>query len=111
MLQPPKPVTATLLFLTLTFTLASCGDDPELVRKREEQRAEIQRLQGELAILQEKLKNAPADQSEELAKTEEEITQEQSKISSLETEIASLKDRRRDVEEKLKRFQREYPLR
>ena len=55
----------------LVACLHSC-DSPELVRKRDQQSIEITKLKGELAIVEEKLKDVPPDRSKELATIEEE---------------------------------------
>ena len=101
-----------LLCLPLACLLAtSCGDDPELVRKREEQRAEIRRLRSELDVLDERLKNAPEDRSADLAKLEKETAEREARITALETEVAGLEERKKALEEEFEAYRRKYPLR
>ena len=58
----------SLIPILIAFACASCGEDPKLVEKHEKQKAEVARLKGELALVEEKLKNMPADVSEDLEK-------------------------------------------
>lgn len=104
--------------LLLKFTLAvccvagaSCGDDPELVKKRDEQRAEIRRLEGELMLLEEKLNNPPKDRSAELRALEEQIERDKSEIATLEREIPELVSQKKELEAELEQYRRDYPLR
>lgn len=96
---------ATALFL------ASCGDDPELLKKREEQRAEIGRLHGELAVLQEKLGDIPPDRGEELEDLKRSIEVSRTKAEALEDEIARLEKEKDEVESELNAYRRKYVLR
>ncbi|MCU0796934.1 MAG: hypothetical protein MUF31_13485 [Akkermansiaceae bacterium] len=95
----------------LSLVLASCGDDPELVRKREEQRAELRKLRSELDVLDERLKNAPKDRSADLAKLEEETAAREEKISALETEVAALEAKKKELEAEFEDYRRKYPIR
>ena len=99
------------LALLSTLVLSSCGDDPELVRKREEQRAEIRRLEGELTVLRDKLANAPKDRTAELEELQKKTVAEQAKIAELETTVADLGKRKDELEDEFKHYQRQYPLR
>lgn len=97
--------------ISLAALVTSCGEDPELLRKYEKQKAEIIGLEGELALLNEKLKRAPKDRSDELEELKAQTEAEKAKIIALEEALASLKDERRDLEEELADFKRKYPLR
>lgn len=88
-----------LYSLTIAFALfsQSCGDDPALVEKREKQKAEIARLRGELAMIDEKLKNLPPDVSTELAGAELLHEKHTAELASLESEITTLEARKRSL--------------
>lgn len=101
----------SLLTVLACMAVVSCGDDPELVRKREEQRAEIRKLQSELAVLDERLKNAPKDRSEDLAKLEEETAGREEKIEALEKEVAALEERKKEIEAEFEDYRKKYPIR
>lgn len=91
--------------------LVSCKDDPELIAKREQQRAEINKLEGELSLLGEKLKNAPTDRRQELIQTQTKAQQLEKQVAELEGDIATLETRKKTLEDELRDYQREYPLR
>jgi hypothetical protein len=88
----------------------SCGDDPKLVAQRERQKAEISRLKGELALMQEKLRNMPPDVTEELEKTRKLVEAKGSEVARIEDEIRSLEIRRRSLEEEFNAYRAQYPL-
>lgn len=88
----------------------SCGDAPELVAKRERQKAEISRLKGELAILEEKLKNMPPDVSEELETARKNAEGQTAEINSLETEINELQTRKRSLQSEFDSYRSKYQL-
>jgi len=89
----------------------SCGDDPELVRKRDTQRAEIRRLEGELSLLQEQLKDAPKDRSTELKELQVRVSSEKEQISELEKEVADLESKKRELEREFADYKQKYRLR
>lgn len=100
-----------LALALLALPLSSCKDDPELVRKREEQRAEMNKLDGELKILQEKLDQIPRDRSSELTKLQRETEDNKASIETLEREVASLEGDKAAVEKELAAYKRKYALR
>lgn len=104
-------VRPALAGLSALFLLVSCGDDPELVRKREEQRAEILRLEGELAVLQEKMSDIPPDRSAELEELKQDIEESKTKAEGLEDEIARLEKEKQEVERELDSYRRKYVVR
>ncbi len=91
--------------------VSSCGDDPELVKKTQEQQAEITRLRGEVALIDEKLRNLPADKSSELAEAKKVAETQTAEIKALEEEIASLEARKKSIDEEFKAYQRKYSVR
>lgn len=100
---------AALALVCLSFS--SCGDDPELVRKREEQKAEIRLLDGELKILQEKIAQIPPDRSTEISKLKQESELQQAEIAKLEAEIESLQKQKAQVEKDHEAYRRKYVVR
>jgi peptidoglycan hydrolase CwlO-like protein len=77
--------------------LTSC-EDPQLVEQREKQKTEISRLKGELALIDEKLKNLPPDVSADLAEAKLISTKQSEEIANLEAEIAALEGRKQALQ-------------
>lgn len=94
----------------LLLALCSCKEDPELVRKREEQQTEIKRLQGELEVIQEKLKDIPPDKTKELVIAQGEAEAQTDEIARLEKEVATLEAKKKDVEGQFSEYKKKYPL-
>ncbi len=91
--------------------LPSCHkDDPVLLRKNQEQKAEIKRLESELAVLEEKLKNAPPDHGEDLAAARKEAENQASEIANLEKEVSGLQERKKVLESELNRYRDSHPV-
>ncbi len=86
------------LALLLVLTLSSCSDDPEMVEKREKQRAEIIQLKGQLALLDERIKSMPPDVTEELAAAKLEAAKNVAEVDELEIEVAALEAKKRAVQ-------------
>lgn len=105
-MKPPSP--RILLAAASAAILASCGDDPELVAKREKQKAEITKLNGELALVQEKLKNLPPDVSADLEKAKKQSEQQSAEIATLEKEIAELQGRKRALQTEFDEYRVKY---
>lgn len=97
--------------LLIAAASVSCSDDPELVRKRDEQKAEIRKLEGELAILQERMEQAPPDRSADLARLKEDAVKNKEQIEALETEIADLEKRKAAIEAQHESYRRKYVVR
>lgn len=100
----PLPLLAALTSLTCV----SCGDDPELVAKREKQKVEITRLTGELALAQEKLKNLPPDVTSELETAKKHAEDQTAEIANLEKEIAALQSRKRALQTEFDDYRAKY---
>jgi septal ring factor EnvC (AmiA/AmiB activator) len=100
---------AALALVCLSFS--SCGDDPELVRKREEQKAEIRLLDGELKILQERISNIPPDRSAEISRLKTESESQQAQVAALEQEIESLQKQKAQIEKDHEAYRRKYVAR
>ncbi len=109
--RPSDPRLFTALIITLCFAVISCGDDPELVAKRDQQQAELRRLEGELMLLEQKLDKPPPDRREDLEALEAQIARDRAEIASLEEQVPELEARRRELELELQQYQRDYPLR
>ncbi len=98
--------------LVLLFSLActSCGDDPKLVEKREKQKAEISRLKGELALIDEKLKNLPPDVSTELSEAKQLSEKQSAEVVGLEAEVAALEVKKRTMQSEFDAYQAKYQV-
>ena len=98
------------LAVLLAFSSASCSDDPKLVEKREKQKAEISRLKGELALIDEKLKNLPPDVSEQLAEAQKVSEKQTAEVAALETEVADLEAKKRSLQGEFEDYQAKYQV-
>ena len=95
----------------LLVSLSSCKDDPILVKKREEQRAEISRLEIEVSALEAQLKDIPPDRSKELADSKAEAETQRAEIQKLEMQAAELEARKKELEAKLAEQRLKFPAR
>lgn len=103
----------TLRFISAALAsafLVSCGEDPELLKKSRDQQLEITQLRGELALLEEKLRNLPPDKSEELALAKEQAKSQEAEIQSIEAEISKLETRRKELDDEFESYRRKYPV-
>jgi cell division protein FtsB len=100
--------TATLACLLLA--VCSCKENPELVRQRDEQRTEIKRLEGELALIEEKLKDIPPDRTKELLLAKAEADSQASQIEGLEKDLAALDAKKKELEARFADYRRKYPV-
>jgi DNA repair exonuclease SbcCD ATPase subunit len=99
-----------LIPVFLAIACASCGDDPKLVEKREKQKAEIARLRGEIALVEEKLKNLPPDVSEEVEKARKQSEKQTAEIAKLESEVTELEARKRTLQSEFDVYKSKYQL-
>lgn len=100
-----------LILTTLTaLALSSCGDDPKLVEKREKQKAEISHLKGEIALIDEKLKNLPPDVSAELAEAKQLAETQHAEVEKLEGEVATLDAKKRTLQKEYDAYRVKYQL-
>jgi cell division protein FtsB len=97
-----------LLLSSLPLVLGACRENPELVRKREEQRAEIKRLEGEIALIDEQLKAIPVIHEEDLAKARKELESQKQETTRLEQEISDLEGRKRQLEKEFTDYKVKY---
>lgn len=88
----------------------SCGDDPKLVVKRDQQKAEIAKLKGELALIEEKLKNLPPDVTVQLAEARQLSAKQSAEVASLESEVAGLEARKRSLQSEFETYKNKYQL-
>jgi septal ring factor EnvC (AmiA/AmiB activator) len=112
-LYPMPMICRPFLFLTvaaISLSGVSCGEDPALVRKRDEQRAEITKLESELALLKEKLKDLPEDRSKELAAAKAKAAAQAEDLARLETEIAAMEKEKSELEKKFSDYRSKYVL-
>lgn len=105
-----NPLPAGLIAVLVALSSASCGDDPKLVEQHEKQKAEIARLKGELALIEEKLKNMPPDVSQDLEKTRKRAEQQTTEVARLETEVAELEARKRSLQSEFDSYRAKYQL-
>ncbi len=96
------------LLLVSLITLTSCSEDPKLVEKREKQRAEITRLKGDVALIEEKLKNLPPDVSADLAEAKVTSEKQTAEVARLESEVAALDARKRALQKEFDLYQAKY---
>jgi hypothetical protein len=90
--------------------LISC-ESKELVSKRDRQAAEIERLRGELALLDEQLQNAGPNRSQELSVAKEKSEAQISEIARLEMEIVELNAKKQTLQSEFAEYQNKYTLR
>lgn len=102
-LYRPWPL-AALLVLAIT----SCDDDPALIEKREKQRAEVIKLKGEIALIEERIKSMPADVSEELTAAKQVAAENAAEVEKLETEVAALEAKRRSLQDDFDTYRIRY---
>jgi hypothetical protein len=100
----------SLLAACFALSCASCGDPPELVEKRERQKAEIARLRGELALVEEKLRDMPPDVSNELESAKKKSAGQAAQITTMETEINSLLAHKRALQSEFDSYRAKYQL-
>lgn len=92
----------------LCVAFSSCGDDPELVNKREQQRAEIGKLEAQLSVLEERMESVPPDRSQEIADLKEESKANLGEIAALEGEIQKLEQEKAEIEKDYEAYRRKY---
>lgn len=98
------------LAVLVALSCASCSDDPKLVEKREQQKIKISRLKGELALIDEKLKNLPPDVSSDLAEAKQLSGKQAAEVAALETEVAALDARKRALQKEFEAYQAKYQI-
>ncbi len=98
------------LLVCFFLSVPSCGDDPKLVEKREKQKAEIIRLKGELSLIEEKLKNLPADVSTQLTEAKSLSEKQSAEIVELENQVAVLESRKRSLQSEFDAYRIKYQV-
>lgn len=98
--------TAPMIAL-LAMASVSC-EDPKLVEKRDSQKAEITKLRGEIALIEEKLKSLPPDVTGDLEVARSLANKQKEEIESLEKEVAELNDKREALEAEYEAYQVKY---
>ncbi len=101
-----KPVHILLGAIT-SLSLASC-EDPRLVQKHSQQEAELTKLRGEFALLEERLKTMPEDQSLKLKEARLKQQNLEAELESLDSEVVSLEEEKKKLEEDYKMYQSRY---
>lgn len=106
-----KTVSTFLVTVLASFLLSSCGDDPELVKKHGEQESEIAKLNGELSLLNARLKNLPPDDSAKLEKSMAEAAKLEDERTRLSNEVAILEAEHNELLEKYEDYKIKYSIR
>ena len=96
--------------ILLAVSCASCSDDPKLVEQREKQKAEISRLKGELALIDEKLKSLPPDVSADLVEAKQVSEKQSAEVAGLETEVAALEAKKRSLQSEFDAYKIKYQV-
>lgn len=104
---PYRPLSIIML---LSLCCLSCSEDPKLVEKREQQKAEIARLKGELALIEEKLKSIPPDVTEQLAEAKTLAEKQTAEAAQLQTEVTALEARKSAIKSEFEAYQAKYQL-
>jgi uncharacterized protein YlxW (UPF0749 family) len=99
-----------LLTLTTTLLFCSCNEDPELVKKNEQQQADIARLTGEVTLLQAHLDALPADKSAELLKVTKEAEKLHQDHQLLTDEVTELEAEKKQLQDQYEAYQRKYVI-
>jgi predicted trehalose synthase len=102
-----KTCSTAAIFL---MALASCGEDPKMVEKREKQKAEIARLTGELAIIEEKIKAMPADVSTDLEEAKKVAEKQAAEVVALGEDIAKLEERKAAIQSEYNAYKAKYQI-
>jgi hypothetical protein len=105
MRQVPRLLLPSLFIAVACF---SCKENPQLVEKREQQKAEIVRLKGELALIDEKLRNPPPDVTAELERATKQAEQQSADVAKLESEVADLETRKRALQKEFDAYRAKY---
>ena len=98
-----------LVALSLLF-FVSCSEDPKLVEKREKQKIEITQLKGDVALVEEKLKNLPPDVSAGLAEARQVAEKQSAEVAKLEAEVTALDSRKRALQSEFDSYRVKYQI-
>ena len=104
------PLRICLISLLAAFSCVSCRDDPKLVEKREKQKSEIARLRGEVALVEEKLKNILPDVSEEVEEAKKQEQEQTAEVARLEAEVTDLETRKRSLQAEFDTYRAKYQM-
>ncbi len=99
-----------LLPLCMACFCPSCKENPKLVEERAKQKVEIARLKGDLAIIEEKLKNLPPDQSADLEKARKSAEEQTAEVAKLEAELSGLSARKRALQSEFDTYRAKHAL-
>lgn len=100
---------STCLVVFASLLMVSC-EDPKLVAKRDQQKIEIARLKGELALVEERLKNLPPDVSGDLAAARSLSAQRKTEVASLEKTVSELESKKRLIEKDFEEYRTKYQI-
>ncbi|WP_200273720.1 hypothetical protein [Luteolibacter pohnpeiensis] len=96
-----------LLAVSLPLLLISCNTE-KLAKKREEQKAEIARLNGELKLVKEQIKSLPPDHTNELAAARDEEKDQLDQIQALDSQVSELESKKDQLDEEFKKYRAKY---
>ena len=105
----PASISCSLAIL-MSFVCTSCGDDPNLAKKREMQKAEISRLKADLAVIDEMHKNLPPDVTKDLAEVKQLAATQSAEVTGLKSELAEMEARKKSVKSELETFQTKFRI-
>lgn len=100
----------TVACCLLVFFLNSCGEDPELVKKHGEQKAEIARLNADLALVQERLKRLPEDKSVELEDAIAKSKELEAEREKLAADVVKLEAEQAGLQRSFDDYKRKYSI-
>lgn len=100
----------TVLAAFLLFINSSCRENPEKIIIREKQKIELAKLKGEIAIMEEKIKNLPPDSTDDLARTRKELIATNNEITQLQQEINQLEATKKALQEDFDKYRLKYQV-
>jgi septal ring factor EnvC (AmiA/AmiB activator) len=105
------PIALALIAGFAVLAVPACDkQDPKLVEKRLQQEIEIKELKGELALLNEKIKHLPEDQTAQLKEAEETLDDRNAEVKRLEGEVAKLEAQKKELEDDIAAYKKKYPV-
>ena len=105
------PQIISLPAVMLSLLCVSCDkEDRALIEKKNTQATEITRLKGEIALLEEKLRNLPPDVSGELERKRKEVAKQQAVIDELEAGIRVQEQRKNELQREFDAYKAKYGI-
>jgi septal ring factor EnvC (AmiA/AmiB activator) len=104
-------ISKKIILIVTPFFFCACSEDSELVKKHGEQEVELAKLRGELALIEEQIKNMPQDQSAEVKKFKEKQSKLETELNVLDSEVAKLEAEKKKLERDYEEYRRRYVVR